>query len=329
VRYEPRLRCRCEAIQEAPEYDLIIIGGGPAALAAATFARGKRLELGLIYEQLGGWNGAHQRIVAQDAEEHIAGEALVQLMAQDIGRCGCALQDHVVRVVKQGGDFAVTTERHGVLEARAVLVATGARPIPLQVPGADEFQGQGLGYSTTTHAQLLAGKTAAVVGSSERALRGALELAQTNTQVYLVADDADEEAPLLAALETLPNVVVLAGYRVREITGGFSVEEIVVEGEGQTRRIAIDALFADCGLEANSAVVANLAQTDAHGFIKVDERRGTSVVGLFAAGDVTTAVGEQKLIAIGEGARAARSAYGYVLARRAEVRLAPRAVVEA
>ena len=310
-------------------YDLIIIGGGPAALAAATFARGKGLELGLIYEQLGGWNGAHQRIVAQEAEERIAGEDLVQLMAQDVGRCGCALHDRVVGVAKQGGDFAVTTERHGLLSAHAVLVATGARPIPLDVPGAEEFQGQGLGYSTTTHAQLLVGKTAAVVGSSERALRGALELAQTDAHVYLVADDAETDSPLLAALETLPNVEVLLGYRVREITGGFSVEEMLVERAGTTQRIAIDALFADCGLEANSAVVANLAQTDPHGFIKVDERRCTSVAGLFAAGDVTTAVGEQKLIAIGEGARAAWSAYGYVLARRAEVRLSQSQAVEA
>jgi thioredoxin reductase len=226
-------------------------------------------------------------------------------------------------VARQGDDFVVTTALLGALAAHAVLVATGARPIPLVVPGAAEFQGQGLGYSTTTHAHLLTGKRAAVVGASDRALRGALELAQTDAEVFLVVeDDAELESPLFAALQQLPNVQVLLGYRVRELLGAFSVEEMLVAGAGATRRIAIDALFADCGLQANSELVANLAQTDRNGFIKVDERRATSVPGLFAAGDVTTAVGEQKLIAIGEGARAAWSAYGYVLARRAELRVA-------
>jgi thioredoxin reductase len=238
--------------------------------------------------------------------------------------------DRVTGVAKHDSQFTVTTERHGALEAHAVLVATGARPIPLDVVGAAEFLGQGLGYSTTTHAHLLAGKTAAVVGAGDRALRGVLELAQSDAHVYLIVDDASApESPLLATIGRLPNVEVLLDTRVVEITGSFSVEEIVVQRGGETRRIAVDAVFADCGLEANSALVAHLAQTDVDGFIKVDERRGTSMPGLFAAGVVTTAVGEQKLIAIGEGARAAWTAYGYVLARRAELRLAQPAGVEA
>lgn len=300
-------------------YDLIIIGGGPAALAAATFALGKQLQVRVIFENLGGWTGAHQRIVPQNEEEQIAGEGLVQKLMHDVAQADITLHDAVVRVSKYDQVFAVETKQHGVLDAIAVLVATGARPIPLEVPGAEEFLGQGLGYSTTTHAHMLAGKTAAVIGSSERALRGVVELAQNNAHVYFLIDSLDEfESQLIQAIQSLPNVDVLEDYRINEIAGSFSVEELVIERGGATQRLAVDAVFADCGLIANSQVVADLVQTDRNGFIVVDERRATSAAGVFAAGDVTTAVGEQKLIAIGEGARAAWTAYGYILGHRAK-----------
>lgn len=301
-------------------YDLVIIGGGPAALTAAVFALGKKLNLQVISEDLGGWNGSHQRIVAECEEERIAGEGLVQYMAQDVERAHVVLHDKVLRVMRNNRSFTIETQRHGLLETLAVLVATGARPVQLDVPGAQEFLGQGLGYSTTTHAHLLARKTVAVIGSTERALRGVIELAQNDAIVYVLVDDVNEiDSPLISAIQSFPNVTVLTGYQIQEITGGFSVEELVIEHNGETRRIAIDAIFADCGLIGNSDVVANLVQTDLNGFIKVDERRATSAPGVFAAGDVTTAVGEQKLIAIGEGARAAWTAYGYILAQRVDV----------
>ncbi len=139
--------------------------------------------------------------------------------------------------------------------------------------------------------------------------------------MYLIADDLDDvESPLAGAVPHLPNVEVLEGYQVREVTGGMNVEELVLARGGDTRRLPVDAAFIDLGLTGNSEIVRDLVQTDVQGFIKVDERRATAVPGLFAAGDVTTAVGEQMLIAVGEGARAAWSGYGYVLARRAASR---------
>lgn len=300
-------------------YDLIIIGGGPAALAAATFALGKQLHVRVIFENLGGWTGAHQRIAPQLEEEQIAGEGLVQKLMQDVDRAHITLHDTVLRVSKHDQVFAVETKQHGVLDAIAVLVATGARAIQLDVPGAQEFLGQGLGYSTTTHAHMLAGKTAAIIGSSERALRGVIELAQNDAHVYFLIDSVEEiESQLSAVVQTLPNVDVLEDYQIREIAGSFSVEELVIERNGSTQRLAVDAVFADCGLLGNSQVIADLVQTDRNGFIVVDERRATSAPGVYAAGDVTTAVGEQKLIAIGEGARAAWTAYGYILGHRAK-----------
>ncbi|HMO60250.1 MAG TPA: NAD(P)/FAD-dependent oxidoreductase, partial [Roseiflexaceae bacterium] len=217
-----------------------------------------------------------------------------------------------------GGTFVVTTENHGTLEARAVIVATGARPVPLPVPGAQELLGQGLGYSVTTHAHLLTGKTAAVIGSTVRALRGGAELARTAHRVYLIIPTVtDMSSPMVRAMTSRSNVEVLAGYRIAEVAGPMNVEELVVTHDGTSRRLAVDAAFVDLGLIPNSGLVASLVQTDQDGFIWVDEQNATTMPGVFAAGDVTTAFGEQVLIAVGDGARAALSAYDYLLAHTA------------
>jgi alkyl hydroperoxide reductase subunit AhpF len=121
--------------------------------------------------------------------------------------------------------------------------------------------------------------------------------------------------PLAQALRTRPNVEALAGYQVQQVVGVTNVQELVVARDDEIRRLRIDAAFVDLGLVPNSMMVRSIVQTDLDGFIWVDDRNATTQPGLFAAGDVTTAFGEQVLIAIGEGARAALSAYDYLLAR--------------
>jgi thioredoxin reductase len=147
-----------------------------------------------------------------------------------------------------------------------------------------------------------------------RALRGVVELARVAEQVYLIAPDATGMTnPLARSLRRFANVSVLAGYRVVEITGTSGVEQVAVERDGERSWLQVDAAFADLGLLPNSGVVRQLARVNIDGFIMVDDRNATTQLGLFAAGDVTTAFAEQVLIAIGDGARAAASAYDYIL----------------
>jgi thioredoxin reductase (NADPH) len=298
-------------------HDLIIIGGGAAGLSAAMYALGKQLDFLMIYEDIGGKAGTRQYLYGQVEEEYLAGAEAVLLFERRITtQAGRTLRDRATEVTKKNGVFHVATQRHGVQTSAAVIVATGATPTRLEAPGARELLGQGLGYSITTHAHLLAGKTAAVIGTTVRALRGAVELAQTAAQVYLVAPDATGMSiPLAEALRRRSNVEALVGYQVQNIVGGTNVEVLVVTREDETRRLRVDAAFVDLGLVPNSAMVRHIAHTDQDGFIWVDDRNATAQPGLFAAGDVTTAFGEQVLIAIGEGARAALSAYDYLLAR--------------
>ncbi len=298
-------------------HELIIVGGGAAALSAGMYALGKQLDFLMIYESLGGKAGWRQNLVGQEEVEYLAGEEAVRLFERKIAmQADHTLRDTVTSIRRSASGFEVETRNSGVMEAAAVIVATGALPMRLNVPGAQELLGQGLGYSVTTHAHLLAGKTAAVIGGTHRALRGVAELARTAEKVYLIVPESSPvPPPMMHAIGNRANVEILIGYTVEEVAGPMNVEEIVVVRDGQRRRIAIDAAFVDVGLKPQSECVRQIARTDQDGYIWVDERMATTVPGLFAAGDVTTAFGEQVLIAIGDGARAALSAYDYLLAR--------------
>jgi thioredoxin reductase (NADPH) len=296
--------------------DLIIIGSGAAGLSAGVFALAKQLDVAAIYEDVGGKAGTQQQLQNQSGDEYLAGAEAVQLFERRVtSQAHIVVRDRVIGLNKSNGVFQVETQRHGVLAATAVIVATGASPLPLDVPGAKALLNHGIGYSITTHTQLVAGKHVAVIGTTRRALRGVIELARSAAQIYLIAPDATNMTSALARTAAAErNVQVLANYRVKEIAGRESVESVVVEHDGEQSWLRVDAVFADLGLLPNSGIVRRIAQVDPDGFIRVDDTNATTLPGLFAAGDVTTAFGENILIAIGDGARAAASAYEYILA---------------
>lgn len=187
-------------------------------------------------------------------------------------------------------------------------------PIALEVPGGKELLGYRLGYSTATHAQELRGTVAAAIGSTARAMRGVHELSRIASMVYWIGPSVKElMSPLGMGLQYRHNVKVLEGFRMVEVIGTKRVEAIVIEHAGEVQRLDVDGAFVDLGLTPNSLLVEDLVERDAEGFIQVAENGATALPGLYAAGDVTTTFGEQLLVAVGQGAHAAISAYDYVL----------------
>lgn len=298
-------------------YDLIVIGGGPAALAAAFFAAGKQLNAIMIYEDLGGKIGWLESLVGPGYQPYMPGNELAHLLTVSATtRVDRSISDRVIRIEPVGANFTVVTANHGALQSRTVLLATGASPLPLDVPGAQRFAERGLGYSMTTHAHLVRGKQVAVIGGSLRALSGAAELAYTAGRVYLIAPDTlNLTTPLGQALRQRPNVTILEGYEVQALAGDDTLREVIVARNGQEQRLPVERAFVALGLVPNSQLVKDLVETDADGFIMVNAYHETSLPGLYAAGDVCSTFSEQVLIAIGDGARAARSAYDYLLAQ--------------
>ena len=302
--------------------DLIIVGGGASGLAAAVYALGKRLDVLVIADRLGGKVGQHQRLADETSDERFPGEETVEMFARQVSRSADRLvRDHAIAIAKDSDAFRISTVNSGLHAAVAVIIATGARPIRLNVPGAEALFGYGLGYSVTTHAHLLAGKAVAVIGATVRAQRGVAELARSAAHVSWVIPDTSGVVRLRAgALAHRANVTLYEGYQVCNVAGTIGVESIEIEslslvGRNTRKQLTVEAAFVDIGLQPNSAMVRDLVRTDRDGFVWVDHRNATTMRGLFAAGDVTTAFGEQMLIAIGEGARAGLSAYDYLLSQ--------------
>lgn len=299
-------------------YDLIIIGGGPAGLTAAAYAIRRRLETLLISEDLGGKANYRMQLAGMEGHEVITGDEVLDKFKGQLRYLDYAHRiDRVTRVAAAGRRFLVQTDSGATFEGKAIIVATGAMPRALGVPGEDRLLGRGVSYSAISHAHLFMGKDVAVVGSGQLALRAASGLVQAARKVYLVAPQGNLlESRLGRDLHQAANVDALQGWRGIAVWGREYVESIVVEAtSGEQRELPVAAVFVELGLEPQSALVASLVEVNEAGQIVVDKRGRTSRPGIFAAGDVTDSFSEQALIAIGEGAKAALSTFEYLLER--------------
>ncbi len=297
-------------------YDLIIIGGGPAGLTAAVYAVRKRLNVLLISKDLGGKTNYHLQL--PDVEHHlvIRGEEVVSRFVNEIEYLEFARElDKVEAVEAVDGGYQVTMRTGRQHSARTLILATGANARRLNVPGEKEFMMRGLCYSAISYAPLFVGKAAAVVGDSELALRAAAELAQIAHHVTLVAPShGDLDSPLGRRLRAQPNVTVIEGEYVDRVEGDEYARTLVTtRPNGNETRLHADAFFVELGLDPNTQMLKGLVAVDSRGRIEIDVRNRTSAPGVFAAGDVTNTYAEQVLVAIGEGAKAALSAYEYLL----------------
>lgn len=296
-------------------FDLIIVGAGPAGLTAAAYALHKRLETLVVTLDLGGKINYPFRVPWMEGHEVISGLEIVSRYRNQLDYLNFAHEmDRAVQVEHFGKNFIVKTEKDKKFETRAILVATGAAARRLGVPGESKLMGQALSYSAVSHAPLFIDRQVAVVAQGSAGLRAAAELAYVAKNVHVVfADPQDLETPLGKKLKDDPKVDILANYNVKEILGEESVKGIVVAQNGATRTLDVDGLFVELGLTPHSQIIAHLVNLTPDKRIIVDGRGATSCPGIFAAGDVTDSFAEQVLIAIGDGARAALSAFEYLL----------------
>ena len=296
-------------------HDVIIIGGGPAGMAATAYAIRKRMDVILISPGLGGRTNRKLLLPWVDDYDVLIGEAMVnrfrsQIEYLDFMRVRTTvdhikpIEDGYCVVLKDGKEYAT----------RTILLTTGAYGEMLKVPGEAEFEMKGLCYSTTTYAPLFIERTAVVIGDGCQAFRAAAELQRIASHVTLIAPTHGElDVELAQKLSGERNVTIMDSYEVLEIEGEQFVNAVVVRKGGQTDRVRADAIFIEKGLVPNSRLVASLVDCDPKGFIKVDERNRTSRPGIYAAGDVTTAMSDQVLISMGEGAKAILSIYDDLL----------------
>lgn len=297
-------------------HDLIIIGGGPAGLTASIYAIRKRLNVLNISKDLGGKTNLHLSIPWTEEYQVIRGLEVVNKFKQELEYLDFAhKQDKVTQVTKVGDTFKVETDSNRVYESKAVILAMGVTMDPLDVPGEKEFYFKGLCYSAVSYAPLFIDKQVVVIGEDDLALRSAAELSTVATKVQLVGPKEEIlQSELGKKLTGADNVTIYQGHQVVSIKGnGYANAVTIKSPDGVESDLDMDGAFIENALIPNSQSVKDLVHLDDQKRIIVDCLNRTNVPGVFAAGDITNIYAEQVLIAIGEGAKAALSAYDFLL----------------
>lgn len=298
------------------EYDLLIIGGGPAGLTAAAYAIRKRIETMLISEDLGGKTNYEFTLPGVETHLVIDGQEIVSKFKSQIEYLDFAR--HIGKVTKfekvTQGFVATVDER--TFRGKAAIIATGVSPKRLNIPGEQEFLGRGVSYSAVSHASLFVDMDVAVIGNGYAALQAAMELAQIAKKVNVIGVPKKHLSCTLGKkLQGSGKANFLSDYEAKEIQGETSPEKLIVKSktnENQTE-IPVKGVFVELGYIANTSMFPRLLKRTKEGRIMVNAKNQTNIPGIFAAGDVTDVNAQQVVIAIGEGANAALSAYDYLL----------------
>ncbi|MCZ7540663.1 MAG: NAD(P)/FAD-dependent oxidoreductase [Anaerolineae bacterium] len=295
--------------------ELIIIGGGPAGLAAAAYAVRKRMDALFISKGLGG--RTNRRLLlpwVEDYQVSIAEETIQRFRSQLEYLDFMRVRSTVTSIVKIDGGFRVTVADGKSFDTQTIIIATGTVGELLNVPGEREFEMKGLCYSAMTYAPMMVDRNTVVVGDEALALRAVAELARIATQVTLIAEaDSDLNTPVGERVLCADNVIVKRHAKVLEVKGDEYARSVVIRHEGRVEELPTDAIFVEKQLIPKSDLVADLVTLDECGFIIVDHRNRTTTPGLFAAGDVTNAMAFQVLMGLGDGEKAALSAFDYLV----------------
>jgi alkyl hydroperoxide reductase subunit AhpF len=299
------------------EYAVAIVGGGPAGLVAARYALHAQIPVALVAPGLGGKVNYRFALRGMPPVDTVWGAGVVREFEEYVGEnLRDFIQQETTRIERLAdGRFRIRLADGASLDARTVILTTGASPQRLYVPGEREFTMNGVSYSAISHAPFFRERDVAVVGGGERALVATLELATLARQVYLIAANPQAMAELPAGRRVLkhPKVSVFRHWEVQQIVGDSFVEGInLVGANGETRFLAVEGVFVQFSLMPNIEMVRGLVELDHNGHVIVNELCETSVPGFFAAGDVSSVHAEQVMVALGEGAKAALSAWQYL-----------------
>ncbi len=295
--------------------DLIIIGAGPAGLAAALYATRKRIDCLVISKDLGGKSNYSVHLPESEGPGAIRADELVTVYKN---RLEYLRHSHRLAGVKEltasDGAFVCTLDDGSTERARAVIVATGTHLRRIEVPGEKQFLSRGLGYSSISYSHLFAGKRVFLAGDTDRVLDSTLEISIHADAVTTALLAGGRYSPdLLARVGEIDRVTVIEEATIKEFRGDEYAREVVVSSSAGEQTIAADGFFVEPEPEPNTGFVGSGIGLESNGSLKVDGENRTGVPGLFAAGDVTGNGYEQILVSLGEGAKAALSAYRYLL----------------
>lgn len=304
-------------------FDVLIVGGGPAGAAAAVYAARKGIRTGIAAERFGGQVNDtlaienYISVLETDGPKFAAGlEAQVKHYGVEIMNLQRA--DKLIPASEAGGLIEIQLANGGVLKSRSVILSTGARWRNVNVPGEDAYRNKGVAYCPHCDGPLFKGKRVAVIGGGNSGVEAAIDLAGIVAHVTVVefADQLKADAVLVTKLKSLSNVEIHTNAQTTEITGdGSKVNGLSFKDRATDvlHHIALEGVFVQIGLIPNTEWLKGTLELSRHGEIVVDAKGQTSLPGVLAAGDATTVPYKQIVIAAGDGAKAALSAFDYLI----------------
>lgn len=297
-------------------YDLVIIGGGPAGLTAGIYAQRARLKTVLLEKQMvGGQIAVSDVIENYPGFPSISGAGLMEKFEEHARGLGLEIRLAGVHDIVLEGAVKVLKTTEGEIRAKAVIIATGAKPKRLGIPGEKELTGKGVSYCATCDGPFFRNLSVLVVGGGDTAVKEAVYLSRIASRVYIShrRDRFRAEKMHQEKLESTPNIEVLKSHiltRINEEAG--LVKSALLEDlkTGEEKSIDVEGVFIFVGINPTTDFAD--VDKDDNGFIKTDPRLQTSMPGVFAAGDCRTTPLLQVATAVGDGAIAAASAIDYI-----------------
>jgi len=300
-------------------FDLIIIGAGPAGMTAAIYAARTKLNILVLTEEFGGQMS--EKTVAIEnypGFERISGQELIEKFKSHLQVLNVETKKAIVlRVEKKKDNFLVFLKDNTKLEARSLIIATGAKHRKLEAIGGDKFIGKGLSYCVTCDGPLFSDKIVAVIGGGNAGFEAALALSDFAKKIYIIeygknvaADEVNQ-----GKVDSVEKIEIITNAALKEIRGGNFVQGLTYEDRTskQEKNLALEGIFVEIGSVPSSDFLKDLVDLNNKGEIVVDAKTAKSnIPGLFCAGDVGDVPYKQIIIACGEGAKAAISAYQYL-----------------
>lgn len=311
-----------EKIAAKDPFDVLIVGGGPAGAAAAIYAARKGIRTGVVTERFGGQVLDTMGIENFISVQHTEGPRLVAQLEQHVKDYDVDVMNlqKAVGLKAANGDGLATVELESgaALRAKTVILSTGARWRQIGVPGEEEYRNKGVAYCPHCDGPLYKGKRTAVIGGGNSGVEAAIDLAGIVAHVTLIEFDSElrADAVLQTKLRSLPNVTIITSALTTEVTGdGEKVTGLVYRDRttDEVHTIALEGIFVQIGLVPNTEWLNGALAMTNRGEIEIDSHLATSLPGVFAAGDVTTVPYKQIVIAMGEGSKAALSAFDYLI----------------
>ncbi len=316
-------------------YDLVIVGGGPAGVAAGVYAARKKIKTVLITDSFGGQSLVSNEIgnwigdvkisgfdLAGKLEAHLKAHPDIEI---DEGDLVMKIETQALPAGEAGrsggqamSSFKVTTKNGKILETKTVLLASGSSRKKLGVPGEKEYEGRGVVYCSTCDAPLFGGKDTVVVGGGNSALEAVADLTPYAKSIcLLVRSNVLRGDPVTQdEVKANPKVTIIMNGEAQEILGDGKMVTAVKykdKASGETKQLAVQGVFVEIGNVPNSGLVGGFAETDKLGEVVINHKtQKTNVPGIWAAGDVTDVLYKQNNISVGDAIKAVLNIYDYL-----------------